>query len=98
MSSFSKVKRKPKQHRNDGAPSLNEVRTVSASTVGKWKCYLSEYLAAEWLTYDVDAARRARNLRCKFCVTFTDSIKGLPNYSDNETYISKVQRITDFQP
>ena len=81
-SSFTKVKRNPKQHRNVGVSSLNEVRTVSASTVEKWKSDLSEYLAAEWLTYDVDAAGKARNLRCKFCIMFEDKIKGLPNYSD----------------
>ena len=63
--SLTKVKRNPKQRRNIGASSSNEVRTVTASTVEKWKSDLSEYSAAEWLTYDVDAAGKARNLRCK---------------------------------
>ncbi len=82
-SSFTKVKRNPKQHANNiGASSSQEVRTVTASTVEKWKSDLSEYSAAEWLTYDVDAAGKARNLRCKFCMMFEDKIKGLPNYSD----------------
>ena len=61
--SFIKVKRNPKQRRrNIGASSSNEVRTVTASTVEKWKSDLSEYSAAEWLTYDVDAAGKARNV------------------------------------
>ena len=80
--SLTKVKRNPKQRRNIGASSSNEVRTVTASTVEKWKSDLSEYSAAEWLTYDVDAAGKARNLRCKFCIMFEDKIKDLPNYSD----------------
>jgi hypothetical protein len=82
LSSFTKVKRNPKQHGNIGASGSNEVRTVTASTVEKWKSDLSEYSAAEWLTYNVDAAGKARNLRCKFCIVFEDKTKGLPNYSD----------------
>ena len=31
--------------------------------------------------YDVDAAGKARNFRCKFCIMFADKIKHLPNYS-----------------
>ena len=74
----STLKTNPKQHKDYSSSS----RTVTPVTVEKWKSELVEYNVAEWLQYSVDSNGKVANMKCKFCITYKDAIKDLPNFSD----------------
>nr|XP_047132626.1 zinc finger protein 862-like [Hydra vulgaris] len=57
-------------------------RKVSVSTVETWKSELAEYSLSEWLFYDIDSNERVKNLKCKFCTEFNDTIKTMPYYTN----------------
>lgn len=57
-------------------------RTVTPATVKKWMSELAKYNASEWLTYEVDKAGKARNLKCKFCTEYEPQIKKMPFFSN----------------
>ena len=70
------------QHSTCSVVDTKQERTVTPSTVEKWKSELSELNMEEWLLFDSDANGKVRNLRCKFCIQFEDKICDLPNFSD----------------
>lgn len=74
----STIKKNPKQHKDCSSSS----RTVTPTTVEKWKSELAEYNVAEWLQYSVDSNGKVANMKCKFCITYKDALKDLPNFSD----------------
>nr|XP_047140930.1 zinc finger protein 862-like [Hydra vulgaris] len=47
-----------------------------------WKSELAEYSLSEWLFYDIDSNERVKNLKCKICTEFNDTIKTMPYYTN----------------
>ena len=70
--------RKEKQHKEWSSTS----RIVTPATVENWKSDLAKHNAAEWIQYTVNKDGIVADMKCKFCITYQDDIKDLPNFSD----------------
>ena len=73
-----KTKINPKQHK---APSTVS-QSVTPATVDKWKAELASHSISEWLTYDIDKDGKVKDMKCKFCITYENDIKNLPNFTN----------------
>ena len=62
------TKENPKQADKISSSKMTS-RTVTPSTIEKWKSELAEYFVPEWLEHAVDSKGKVKYLRCKFCTT-----------------------------
>ena len=70
-------------------------RSISASTVEKWK--FENDRASTWLMYDKADRDRVSSLRCSVCIQFQSKLSGMRNYNPEFIDGSKNLRASSFK-
>ena len=72
------TKKNPKQH----IKSTTSTRTATPATMEKWKTELAVHNVSEWLQYGIDTNGKVNKMNCKLCISYSERIKDMTNFSD----------------